>query len=415
MKFIDLTGQRYGRLVVLERVANKTYNGKNKSRTQWLCQCDCGNQVTVTGNSLRIGVTKSCGCLMHEKAVECGKKRKTHGMTHTRLYDIWRGMKKRCNDTNNAAYQNYGGRGIKICEDWNNDFVKFKDWAVQNGYADQLTIERRDVNKGYSPENCCWIPKAEQGKNKRTTNRMIDCMGNERYVIDETRNRNMPVSRIQDRLRRGWSEEIALSKPKITNEDRGRIVQQVSPDGSVINEYKSVGEAARKNGLSSSGMWKRCSKDEVYDGFIWRFKQKLKIKVKYLADIDKIKAINVGNMIDLRCAEDVTMKKGEYRLIPLGIAAELPQNYYAHIYPRSSTFVKHKIMMANSVGIIDTEYNGNSDQWYFPAYAVEDTHIEKNTRICQFRIFKNQENLEIEEVESLGNEDRGGIGSTGMK
>ena len=140
----------------------------------------------------------------------------------------------------------------------------------------------------------------------------------------------------------------------------------------------------------------------------------MKIKVKCLADISPIEKISVGDMIDLRCAEDVTLHKGEYKLIPLGVAMELPKGYEAHVYPRSSTFGKHKILMGNSVGVIDCSYCGNDDEWKFPAFAVEDTFIPKDTRICQFRIFENQPELEFEEVEDLCNESRGGIGSTGL-
>jgi dUTP pyrophosphatase len=142
----------------------------------------------------------------------------------------------------------------------------------------------------------------------------------------------------------------------------------------------------------------------------------MKIRIKYLSkDIDKIEKISVGDLIDLRCAEDTVIKKGELKLIPLGIAMELPKGYEAHVYPRSSTYKKHKILLSNSVGIIDESYCGDNDQWCFPAYATEDTFIEKNTRICQFRIFEHQPTIEFEEVETLGNSDRGGIGSTGTK
>ncbi len=142
----------------------------------------------------------------------------------------------------------------------------------------------------------------------------------------------------------------------------------------------------------------------------------MKIRIKYFSnDIDKIEKISVGDLIDLRCAEDTVIKKGELKLIPLGIAMELPKGYEAHVYPRSSTYKKHKILLSNSVGIIDESYCGDNDQWCFPAYATEDTFIEKNTRICQFRIFEHQPAIEFEEVEVLGNSDRGGIGSTGTK
>ena len=140
----------------------------------------------------------------------------------------------------------------------------------------------------------------------------------------------------------------------------------------------------------------------------------MQIKIKYLTDIEKIEKIKVGDMIDLRCAEDIELHKGEFKLIPLGVAMELPKGYEAHVYPRSSTFKKHKILLSNSVGVIDCSYNGDGDQWQFPAYAMEDTFIPKNTRICQFRIFENQPDIELVEVESLGNENRGGIGSTGL-
>ena len=137
------------------------------------------------------------------------------------------------------------------------------------------------------------------------------------------------------------------------------------------------------------------------------------IKIKYLRDIQKIEKFNVGDWIDLRCAEDVTMKAGEYKMIPLGVAMELPKGYEALVAPRSSTFKKLGIMLANSLGIIDESYKGDGDEWNFLAYAVRDTEIHKNERICQFRIIQHQPLIHLQEVESLGNSDRGGIGSTG--
>ena len=137
------------------------------------------------------------------------------------------------------------------------------------------------------------------------------------------------------------------------------------------------------------------------------------IKVKYLRHIEKIKHIAVGDWIDLRAAEDTRIKAGEHKMIPLGIAMELPKGYEAIIAPRSSTFVKHGIILGNSIGIIDESYKGDNDEWHFIAYAVRDTFILKNDRICQFRIIKHQPKVKIVEVDSLGNADRGGIGSTG--
>jgi dUTP pyrophosphatase len=137
------------------------------------------------------------------------------------------------------------------------------------------------------------------------------------------------------------------------------------------------------------------------------------IKIKYLKDIQKIERFNVGDWIDLRAAETVVMKAGEYRMIPLGVAMELPKGYEAIVAPRSSTFKKYGIILANSIGIIDEAYKGENDQWHFLAYAVRNTKIHKNERICQFRIIQHQPLIHLQEVESLGNEDRGGIGSTG--
>ena len=141
----------------------------------------------------------------------------------------------------------------------------------------------------------------------------------------------------------------------------------------------------------------------------------MKIKIRYAdKEIDRLEKISVGDLIDLRCAEDVDMKQGEYKLISLGVAMKLPEGYEAHVYARSSTPKKHGIMVANSVGIIDSSYCGNNDIWQMPAYAIRDTHIDKNTRIAQFRIVKNQPEIEFEEVEELEDADRGGIGSTGI-
>ena len=137
------------------------------------------------------------------------------------------------------------------------------------------------------------------------------------------------------------------------------------------------------------------------------------IKVKYLRDVQKIKRISVGDWIDLRAAETVEMKAGEFKMIPLGVAMELPKGYEALVVPRSSTFKRYGIILANSIGIIDESYKGDNDEWNFLAYAMRDTEIKKDERICQFRIIGHQPEVEIEEVDTLGNENRGGIGSTG--
>lgn len=138
-----------------------------------------------------------------------------------------------------------------------------------------------------------------------------------------------------------------------------------------------------------------------------------RIKIKYLRDIEKVEGIAVGDWIDLRCAEDITISAGEYKAIPLGVAMELPKGYEALIAPRSSTFKKYGVMLANSIGVIDESYKGDNDEWHFLAKAERATYIPKNERICQFRIIKHQPKLKLIEVDTLGNADRGGIGSTG--
>lgn len=140
------------------------------------------------------------------------------------------------------------------------------------------------------------------------------------------------------------------------------------------------------------------------------------IRIKYLTDrIDRIEKISEGDWIDLRSAEDIMMKAGEFKLIPLGIAMQLPKGYEAHIVPRSSTFKNFGIIQTNHQGVVDCSYCGDHDQWYMPAYALRDTAIACNERICQFRLMENQPEIVFEEVDELGTPDRGGIGSTGTK
>lgn len=139
------------------------------------------------------------------------------------------------------------------------------------------------------------------------------------------------------------------------------------------------------------------------------------IKIKYLADIEPLPEIGQGDWQDLRCAEDIDLEPFEFKLIPLGVAMEVPEGCEAIVAPRSSTFKKYKIIQTNSIGVIDHSYCGDNDQWFMPVLAIEKTHISKNDRICQFRVLSNQEKIDWKVVDTLGNEDRGGIGSTGVK
>ena len=151
-------------------------------------------------------------------------------------------------------------------------------------------------------------------------------------------------------------------------------------------------------------------------GKLYLGREKMDIKIKYFTqEIEKIAPISKGDWIDLRAAQKVELKAGEFKLIPLGVAMQLPRGYEAHICPRSSTFKNFGVIQTNSMGIIDNSYCGDNDQWFFPAFALRDTVINVNDRICQFRIMENQPQLQFITVDSLGNEDRGGHGSTGVK
>lgn len=201
-KLVDRTGKRYGKLTALYI--------SSTNPIKWHCRCDCGNECDVISYNLPNGNTKSCGC---EQKKIASKTHKIHGMKNTRLYYIWIGMKERCTNPKNKRYNRYGGRGIKICEEWKNDFIAFYKWAKDNGYKDELTIDRINVDGNYEPNNCRWASWKEQANN--TSNNLVYELNGETHTLAEwSEIYAMKYQTVRTRIRQlGWSLEEALTTP----------------------------------------------------------------------------------------------------------------------------------------------------------------------------------------------------------
>ena len=189
-----------------------SFAGKRNRTRYWLCECKCGNRKEIREDHLTSGVTHSCGCKKKSQIIQRNKENTKHGKRYTRVYKIWQAMKYRCYNPNSDEYQYYGERGICLCDEWNNNFSKFYNWVINNGYKDNLTIDRIDVNGNYEPDNCRWTTMKIQENNKRNNN-VLAFNGKEQTVTQWGEELGMNRDTIYKRLKSGWSVEDALSKP----------------------------------------------------------------------------------------------------------------------------------------------------------------------------------------------------------
>lgn len=196
----DLTGQRFGRFVVLG-FSPTTIPGKD---TRWECQCDCGNKKTVTRSALKYGYTKSCGCMRREL-----RQNSRHKNKH--LYQVWQDMKQRCQNPNNSYYHRYGARGISVCKEWSEEYEPFYRWAIEHGYKQGLQIDRIENDGDYSPENCRWATPKENSNNT-SRNRRINLNGESRTRAEWAEITNIPVTTIRSRQERGLTAEEILQR-----------------------------------------------------------------------------------------------------------------------------------------------------------------------------------------------------------
>lgn len=197
-KYIYKIGDTFGRLTLLEEIPKRKF----------IAKCICNNIKKYDKYSILSGHTKSCGCIRIENT---SKLKYKHGLRYTRLNSIWKNMRKRCFGKNEPNYKNYGARGITICNEWS-EFINFYNWAINNGYQEHLTIERKNVNGNYSPENCCWILRSEQNKNTRCCVK-ITAFGETKNLADWAKDSRCKVSSrcIINRIKRGINPEIAIT------------------------------------------------------------------------------------------------------------------------------------------------------------------------------------------------------------
>lgn len=201
----EMIGRRFGRLTVIAESEKKSKN----RQTRWVCQCDCGTIApSVNGSHLRSGITKSCGCFKREETI---KRNFRHGLSYTRIHKIWEGMKTRCYNPKNRYFNHYGGRGITVCDEWMESLQSFHDWAMKNGYSDNLSIDRKDTNGNYCPENCRWVDMKTQQNNRRT-NILVEINGKTQTLSQWATETGVKYRTLHARYRKGWTGENLIRK-----------------------------------------------------------------------------------------------------------------------------------------------------------------------------------------------------------
>ncbi|WP_417444603.1 hypothetical protein [Joostella sp.] len=210
---MEMIGKKFNRLTIISFIGIDNYRNK-----VWKCVCVCGNYTKASTTSLKKGNTKSCGCLQKEKAAMTGRNiLKTHGLsknadgTKTRLFRIWSGMKTRCNNSRVVEYPRYGGKGVEVCASWMN-YENFHKWSINNGYKNNLSIDRIDVDGNYEPSNCRWVTDKIQCRN-RTSSRLLTFKGDTKTLSEFAEEFNISIQALHNRLKRGWSLEESLTIP----------------------------------------------------------------------------------------------------------------------------------------------------------------------------------------------------------
>lgn len=203
-----VNGTAFGRLTV------KKFNGVINGRENYLCKCECGKEVCVDGHLLKSGNNKSCGCLKIDKLID---RSTTHNKCHSRLYSIFKGMKKRCLKPNSINYNNYGGKGISICQEWLNNFESFYNWAIKNGYKNNLTIDRIDSNKNYCPNNCRWVTQKQQCRNT-SRNHFIEYKNKKITIAEFSETTNIPYNYCNYRFNKNMTSEEIIEEYRCKND-----------------------------------------------------------------------------------------------------------------------------------------------------------------------------------------------------